>query len=90
MAFSLLPVSSILGRNLVSHNLLQNNHGQKKQGWRETDSQKNRNVQISDQARDEENHSSEHLDDTHDEEVSSLHLACVSPKIFFVLFILAF
>ncbi|XP_057465578.1 la-related protein 6A isoform X1 [Actinidia eriantha] len=48
-----------------------NNHGQKKQGWRETDSEKNRNVQASDQAGDEENHSSEHLDDTHDEEDGS-------------------
>ncbi|XP_057465579.1 la-related protein 6A isoform X2 [Actinidia eriantha] len=43
----------------------------KKQGWRETDSEKNRNVQASDQAGDEENHSSEHLDDTHDEEDGS-------------------
>ncbi|XP_059669012.1 la-related protein 6A [Cornus florida] len=44
-------------------------NGQKQKGWREPESEKNTNVQTSDPAGDMENHcSSEHQDDTPDEE----------------------
>ncbi|KAL6991441.1 hypothetical protein U1Q18_009553 [Sarracenia purpurea var. burkii] len=44
-------------------------HGERKKGWRETNSEKNSNVQASDAGGDEENHYSiEHHDDPHDED----------------------
>lgn len=57
-----------------SYFFLQAKHGQKKKGWREVDFDKNSNVHASDPAGGEENHNlSDHLDERHNEEVSSAY-----------------
>ncbi|KAJ8545320.1 hypothetical protein K7X08_017903 [Anisodus acutangulus] len=45
-----------------------NKPGQSKKGWRDQDSDRNNNIQAADLAVNEENHSSEHLVDSQDEE----------------------